>query len=76
MKSLITFLATLAVVNCYVTDVSEINGVYNYLNTTGVLEAERIRKLEYELTSSGQRIVGGSPSSGVPNQVMFKPRHC
>ncbi|KPI92521.1 Collagenase [Papilio xuthus] len=70
MKLLFTFLASLVVVNCYVTDVnSEINGVYNYLNTTGVLEAERIRRLENEVENSGQRIVGGSPSNGVPNQV-------
>lgn len=47
------------------------NGVYNYHNTIGVPEADRIRKLEKELIKTDQRVSGGSStiSSAVPYQV-------
>ncbi|XP_013139848.1 PREDICTED: collagenase-like [Papilio polytes] len=73
MNSFIFFvIANFIAVNCHILSADvESNGVYNYLATVGVEEAERIRKLENELSSPVQRIVGGSStvSSAVPYQA-------
>ncbi|XP_013139835.1 PREDICTED: collagenase-like [Papilio polytes] len=63
---------TLVAVNCNVLVAeTEANGVYNYLGTIGIEEAERIKQLEYNLPGSVQRIVGGFDvvSAVVPYQA-------
>lgn len=73
MYSIVTFLlAAMVAVNCnLLVAETEANGVYNYLGTIGIEEAERIKQMEYNLPGSVQRIVGGFDvvSAVVPYQV-------
>ncbi|XP_068629819.1 brachyurin-like [Battus philenor] len=70
--NLIIFLVLTAttVANCAISNISqEPNGIYDYHRTVGVVEAQRIRTLEKEI--SVQRVVGGSTTiiTAVPYQA-------